>query len=87
MMERLRTSECERQAKPLDLLAPTTGGIVLNEHIEAHGATMFRHACNRLRGHRLELPDANSPSGRRCWKWSLITIAWNIKRMFALSLG
>jgi bifunctional non-homologous end joining protein LigD len=35
----------ERKARLTDLLAPGVGGIELSEHIEADGATVFRHAC------------------------------------------
>ena len=35
----------ERKARLADLLTPGPGGIKLSEHIEADGATVFRHAC------------------------------------------
>ena len=35
----------ERKARLGDLLTPVAGGIVLSRHIEADGATVFRHAC------------------------------------------
>ena len=35
----------ERKARLADLLTPGAGGIELSEHIEADGATVFRHAC------------------------------------------
>ena len=35
----------ERKARLADLLTPVAGGIVLSEHIEADGETVFRHAC------------------------------------------
>jgi bifunctional non-homologous end joining protein LigD len=35
----------ERKARLADLLTPGAGGIELNEHIEADGASVFRHAC------------------------------------------
>ena len=35
----------ERKARLGDLLTPVAGGTVLSEHIEADGATVFRHAC------------------------------------------
>jgi hypothetical protein len=35
----------ERKARLGDLLTPVAGGIVLSKHIEADGATVFRHAC------------------------------------------
>ena len=35
----------ERKARLADLLTPGAGGIKPSEHIEADGATVFRHAC------------------------------------------
>jgi len=35
----------DRKARLSKLLAPVAGGIELNEHLEADGATIFRHAC------------------------------------------
>ena len=35
----------ERKARLADLLTPGAGGIKPSDHIEADGATVFRHAC------------------------------------------
>jgi bifunctional non-homologous end joining protein LigD len=35
----------ERKARLADLLSRVTSGILLSEHIETDGATVFRHAC------------------------------------------
>jgi bifunctional non-homologous end joining protein LigD len=35
----------ERKARLAVLLTPTVDGIELSEHIDADGATVFRHAC------------------------------------------
>ena len=35
----------ERKVRLADLLGPVADGIKLSEHIDADGATVFRHAC------------------------------------------
>lgn len=55
----------KRKARLARLLARAPGGLALNEHIEADGATVFDHACRmRLEGIVSKRLDAPYRSGR-----------------------